>query len=70
MQTHMGIQRKDNGRIPTDIRYAGLFYDQQDGLYLADKRTYNPISGRWLNRDPQNFVAQANDYDYASSAPL
>jgi RHS repeat-associated protein len=36
----------------TDLRYGGLFYHAQSGLYLATYRAYDPSLGRWLSRDP------------------
>ena len=38
--------------VTTDFRYAGLFFDKQSGLYLANYRAYDPHTGRWLSRDP------------------
>jgi len=36
----------------TDFNYAGLFYNADSGLYLTQYRAYDPVSGRWLSRDP------------------
>ena len=47
-----GNPSQSNGRISTDFRYAGLFYDQQDALYLTRFRAYDSRAGRWLSRDP------------------
>ena len=35
-----------------DFNYAGVFYDQVDGLYLTQYRVYDPVVGRWISRDP------------------
>jgi RHS repeat-associated protein len=43
---------QSSGRLGTDFRYGGLFYDQQDGLYLTHYRIYDARTGRWLSRDP------------------
>jgi RHS repeat-associated protein len=36
----------------TDFNYAGMFYNADSGLYLTQYRAYDPVSGRWLSRDP------------------
>jgi RHS repeat-associated protein len=36
----------------TDFNYAGMFYNADSGLYLTQYRIYDPVSGRWLSRDP------------------
>jgi RHS repeat-associated protein len=36
----------------TDFNYAGMFLNADSGLYLTQYRAYDPISGRWLSRDP------------------
>jgi RHS repeat-associated protein len=47
-----GNPTPDAGQASTDFRYAGLFYEQNTGLYLALHRVYDPRTGRWLSRDP------------------
>ncbi len=36
----------------TDFVYAGMFFNADSGLYLTKYRAYDPVSGRWLSRDP------------------
>jgi RHS repeat-associated protein len=36
----------------TDFGYAGMFFNADSGLYLTPHRPYDPVSGRWLSRDP------------------
>ncbi|HGL5382438.1 TPA: RHS repeat-associated core domain-containing protein [Burkholderia cenocepacia] len=36
----------------TDYGYAGMFANADSGLYLTMFRAYDPVSGRWLSRDP------------------
>jgi RHS repeat-associated protein len=36
----------------TDFNYAGIFYNADSGLNLTQFRAYDPVSGRWLSRDP------------------
>ena len=53
-----------------DFRYAGLFYHQQSGLYLATYRAYDPTTGRWLSRDPIEEKGGDNLYAYVLGNPL
>jgi RHS repeat-associated protein len=54
----------------TDFGYAGLFHEQQSGLYLATYRAYDPLMGRWLSRDPIGEVGGTNVYGYARANPM
>ncbi len=56
----------------TDFNYAGTFYNAASGLYLATHRPYDPVSGRWLSRDP---IGEAGDplgnlYAYVADDPV
>jgi len=42
----------------TDFVYGGMFYNADSGLYLANHRAYDPVSGRWLSRD---FLGEPSD---------
>jgi RHS repeat-associated protein len=61
------IQR--GGTVTTDFRYAGMFYDQQDDLYLTQYRAYSPSIGRWLSRDPIGIAGGLNEYTYVENNP-
>jgi len=54
----------------TDFRYAGLFYHQPSGLYLATYRAYDPAVGRWVSRDPIAERGGINLYAYVGGNPL
>ncbi|MGC9208140.1 RHS repeat domain-containing protein, partial [Acidithiobacillus sp.] len=56
------------GKAP-DYRYAGLFYHEASGLYLAVFRVYDTGAGRWMSRDPVNLTIADNAYMYADSDP-
>jgi RHS repeat-associated protein len=61
------------GQFPPHFRYAGLFYHQQSGLYLASYRAYDSRTSRWLSRDPIGEIgggAAANLYTYVSGNPI
>jgi RHS repeat-associated protein len=58
------------GRVSSDLRYAGMFYQQDSGLYLTHYRVYDPRTGRWLSRDPLGEVAGYNLYPYVDGNPV
>ena len=64
-----GMPTNTSARIYTDFRYAGMFYDQQDGLYLTEYRAYDPNAGRWLSRDPSGETSGLNPYAYVFDSP-
>ena len=53
----------------SDYRYAGLFFHEQSGLYLAVFRVYDPEAGRWISRDPVNLTILDNKYTYSDNNP-
>ena len=66
-----GNPSESNDQIGTNFRYAGMFYDQQDGLYLTQYRIYSPAVGHWLSRDPvDGYPASVNSYVYALNNPI
>jgi RHS repeat-associated protein len=56
----------------TDFTYAGLFYNADNGLDLASYRAYDPVSGRWLSRDPlgEGSDPVGNLYRYVGGNPV
>ena len=52
----------DNKRVSTDIG-TGL-NDPETELYHVRNRTYSPVLGRWLQRDPIGYVDGASLYEY------
>jgi RHS repeat-associated protein len=65
-----GNSSQSNGRVATDFRYAGMFYDQQDGLYLTQYRAYDPRVAKWLGRDPIQENGGINLYGYSTENPI
>ncbi|KVF14464.1 peptidase C39 [Burkholderia vietnamiensis] len=56
----------------TDYGYAGMFTNADSGLYLTKFRAYDPVSGRWLSRDPlgETSDSEGNLYAYVSGNPV
>jgi len=52
------------------IGYTGHVFDPETGLYLARFRHYSPEMGRWMQRDPEEYIDGPNLYQYVSSRPL
>ena len=64
---HLSLPEVDN-----QIGYAGYVFNVaklQAPHYLARNRGYDPILGRWLQRDPAGYVDGMNLYEYAASHP-
>jgi RHS repeat-associated protein len=47
-----------------DIIYCGYRYDPETELYYVRSRTFNPVLGRWLQRDPIGYRGGINLYEY------
>ncbi|HET8774494.1 MAG TPA: RHS repeat-associated core domain-containing protein [Thermoanaerobaculia bacterium] len=62
-----------NAPAPGDenpFRYAGKRLIADTGKYDFAHRVYDPAAGRFLQRDPKNFVDGTNLYAYARNNPL
>lgn len=49
---------------------SGYILDRETGLYLCQHRYYDPTSGRWLNRDPVQYVGGVDLYAYGRNNPI
>ena len=65
-----GNPTQSNGRITTDFRFAGVFYEQNSGLYLTEYRAYDPKTSRWLSRDQLGESGGINVYGYVKNNPV
>ncbi len=54
----------DNNRVSTDIG-TGL-NDPESELYYVRNRTYSPLLGRWIQRDPIGYKGGINLYEYVA----
>lgn len=55
------------------IGFSGYVFNVEidaGGLYTARLRHYDPVWGRWISRDPLDYVDTMNLYGYVSGAPL
>jgi RHS repeat-associated protein len=55
------------------IRFAGYWFDSQTGLYKVGARYYDPVAGRWTQRDPMDNPYDLhgwNRYIYAGDDPI
>jgi RHS repeat-associated protein len=75
-----GAITRVDGRLSTDFRYAGTFYEQRSGLNLTQFRIYDASVGHWISRDPlgdrprerldSGTMAAVNLYEYSAGNPV
>ena len=58
----------DNGA--NEIIFCGYRFDPESQLYYVRNRTYNPLLGRWIERDPIGYDGGINLYEYLDCAPV
>ncbi|MBL1218424.1 MAG: hypothetical protein D8M59_13145 [Planctomycetes bacterium] len=51
------------------IGYDGYIFNWPVGIYTVRFRHYDPLLGRWLERDPIGYLASLHLYEYVSSLP-
>jgi RHS repeat-associated protein len=47
-----------------EIIYCGYRLDPETNLYYVRARTYSPVAGRWIQRDPIGYAGGINLYEY------
>jgi RHS repeat-associated protein len=52
------------------LRWKGLSYDQETGLYYVRARYYDPKTRRFLSEDPLGLEGGINEYVFASGDPI
>ena len=50
-----------------EIIYCGYRFDPETQVYYVRNRTYNPLLGRWVQRDPAGYRGGAHLYQYIES---
>lgn len=53
-------------RVANPFLYTGREYDGESGTYYYRARTFHPVLGRFLQRDPLGYVDGPNLYEYVS----
>jgi len=58
--------------VVTDFGWAGMFNEPNSHLYLTNYRPYDPVTGRFVTRDPagENADPEGNLYPYAANDPV
>jgi len=52
------------------FRFSMKYYDSETGLYYYGYRFYNPVFGRWINRDPIGEDGGINLYTFTKNSPI
>ncbi len=52
-----------------EIIYCGYRFDPESQLYYVRNRTYSPVLGRWIQRDPIGYKSGLNLYEYVYDNP-
>ncbi|WP_326568012.1 RHS repeat-associated core domain-containing protein [Amycolatopsis rhabdoformis] len=54
------------GPMPTPLRFAGQYHDEETGLHYNFHRYYDPNAARYLSPDPSGLSPAANPYAYVA----
>jgi RHS repeat-associated protein len=60
----------DTSVVGNPFMFAGYRYDTESGFYLLQKRSYDPVTGRFLQFDPTGYADSMNLYEYAMANPI
>jgi RHS repeat-associated protein len=52
------------------FRFSTKYHDDETGLIDFGRRLYDPLLGRWINRDPIGEFGGANLYGYVRNGPI
>ncbi|MDB4913994.1 MAG: hypothetical protein JWM95_1638, partial [Gemmatimonadetes bacterium] len=56
--------------VPNSMRWKGLLYDAESGLYYVRARYYAPEMRRFLSEDPIGLAGGINQYRFAENDPV
>jgi len=65
-----GSNTRTSSAYGNPFMWTGQRYDSTNNLYHFWARTYSPVLGRWLQRDPLGYVDGLNLYQYVHSNPV
>jgi RHS repeat-associated protein len=74
-RTHNGVNElleRDQGTGGPDnpIGWDGYVFNAETRLYTVRYRTYEPVLGRWMQRDPLEYLPGAALYEFVNGRPL
>ena len=64
VRRHRDTSGSSNTSCANEIIYCGYRFDPETQLYYVRNRTYNPVLGRWIQRDPIGYEGGINLYGY------
>jgi len=65
-----GGRTKITGTVESEVGYTGHHHHGKSGLVLTWYRAYDPVTGRWLSRDPIGEAGGINLYGYVGNNPV
>ncbi|MDR3741722.1 MAG: RHS repeat-associated core domain-containing protein [Terracidiphilus sp.] len=70
----LGNKINSTGTTPNNYLYRGEMYDSDLGRYYLRARYYNPLTGRFMSRDPEDGIPTdpktLHKYMYAGGDPV
>jgi len=60
----------DGNTFTLNLRFPGQYYDAESGLNYNYFRTYDPVTGRYIESDPIGLDGGINTFSYSNSNPL
>jgi RHS repeat-associated protein len=65
-----GKQTSSSGSLTNPFRYTARDFDSEISLQFSRARYFDPVTGRFLNEDPERFGAGQNFYEYVLNDPI
>ena len=65
-----GSLGRNDQTVPNNLRWQGLQYDAETGLYYVRARYYDPSLGRFITQDPTGLDGGINPYMFAGNDPV
>ena len=59
----------NKAKATTDFRFGGLVSNAQSSIDLSSRRALDPLTARWITRDPIGEIGGVNVYGYAWDRP-
>jgi RHS repeat-associated protein len=58
------------GQFTYELRFPGQYYDRETGLHYNYFRTYDPLTGRYMESDPIGLEGGVNTFVYVGADPI